>query len=245
MPIQPTRSKSDGVLVIIKQEDSVLKPKNTLKKVRVAPFDLDEFKSSAKNSFMPIRDTPSVGTLVDLQNAFILSQVYCGFGGPFYKIFDEANAIATINRLRHLIESGVINVNAPIVDSDLDSRYAGYPILAAAAREANLPVVKELLKLKNIDLCARDNRTQDAICFRTVLMHAVRGALFNGTVDVIELLLSDERILPSLNVSSVSIIDGSKHTALNLAVEALAKDPESTNCFNIIKLLCDYEAIAL
>ncbi|MBM3886982.1 ankyrin repeat domain-containing protein [Candidatus Dependentiae bacterium] len=204
----------------------------------VHPFREDQFLEPGVNcSYSFVNPTFYQFDLKYLHQIFKLPQYESSFGMPTYIPLHEENVIASIQDLKILIENGEINVNAPIEDSSFSSRYWGYPPLAAAAREPSEVVVRELLKLKTIDVNVRDNRGIDPIPYRTVLMHAVRGALINNSTKVLQLLLDDGRILKSLNHVCVDST-GRPWAAIDLARDYLERYPKSC-AKEIIRLLSE------
>ncbi len=247
MPITPiSRSKSDSALLKMSREALDSKPSGFKK---AAFFADDSFEAVREMVLNPVIVQPHKAAIEDLQEGFVLEQVESSFGLYTYQIFNEEKVLETIKKLKHQIESGQLDINRPIIDRLLSSRYVGYPPLAAAAREPNVAVVRELLQLKTIDLNARDNRSYDSFSFRTILMHAVRGAILSDlkneeAIEALRLLLNDIRILESLNATAESAA-GEKMTALDFALNAYEKDATNLNYQKVVKMLVDRGAIAL
>jgi hypothetical protein len=211
-------------------------------------FSDDRFLDSS--SILPLIRvlSPEIDIIQELHAAFTLRPVQGNSGIPVYQIFDEEKAVQVIRQLIPRIKSREIDINAPIQDPTFDSRYSGYPPLAAALREASVPVVKELLKLDEINLDARDNRSQDSIPFRTILMHAVRGATLSSlpgeeSLQALKLLLADDRITPLLNIALKNRIDEKEYTALDIAISTHKKYPNELSD-KVVSLLLERGAKA-
>jgi hypothetical protein len=111
---------------------------------------------------------------------------------------NESDVLDALRELEPQIRQGTFNLNEPISVG----RYYGYPPLAAAARECNLNLVEVILKQKSVDPCTRDNRIHDAFRHRTVLMHALSGALDHSNTACLRLLLADPRVQATINETS-------------------------------------------
>jgi hypothetical protein len=123
-----------------------------------------------------------------------------------------------------LDEQALLLGNA-LIPASVSTKWEKYPPLAYAAREAKKPLLEQLLALRDINVGARDACAKNAVPYKTILMHAVQGALVHKDSSALETLLADKRIKDC--VSDVVYAMGKSFTALDFPLQQLDADPGS------------------